>query len=85
MIFPRILRWLLDVHPLPELQRLVQEAGLETVLSAASSLKHAASMRKTYTTRQQAQERTSQLLPKGSSVEECVRETPGGRFTLCVN
>ena len=54
-------------------------------LSAASSLKHAANMQKTYTNRQQAQERASQLLREGYSVEECVRGTPSGRFTLCVN
>ena len=32
-----------------------------------------------------ALERASQILPKGSSVEECVKETPSRRFTLCVN
>ena len=64
---------------------LTQEVSLETVFSATFSWKHAANMQKTSTSRQQAQERASQLLPKGPSVDERVRETPSGRFSLRVN
>ena len=43
---------------------LTQEASLETVLSAAFSLKHAANMKKTDISGQHAQQPASQLLPK---------------------
>ena len=42
---------------------LAQEASLETVLSAALSLKHAANMKKTSGTRKEAQTRFSATTP----------------------
>ena len=42
---------------------LTQEASLETVLSAAFSVKHA-NMKETFSNRQQAQDRASQFLQK---------------------
>ena len=46
---------------------LAQEAILETALSAAFSLKHAAKTRETFASKQEAQERASQFFPKGAS------------------
>ena len=63
---------------------LAQEASLETVLSAAFSLKRAANMRKTPASKQAAQHRASQLLPKEAS-PECVRDISSGRFTVHIN
>ena len=57
---------LLELSDVPCLAfNLAQEASRETVLSAACSLKHAANVKKTFGTRQDAQARASQLLPKG--------------------
>ena len=64
---------------------LTQEAGLEIVLSAAFSLKHAANMKKSYSREKEAVERAVQLVPKGVSPVRCVRETSGGKYTLCIN
>ena len=35
--------------------------------------------------KQEAQECASQLLPEGASLEERVRETPSGRFAVCIS
>ena len=64
---------------------LIQEAGLETVLSAAFSLKHVADMKKSYSSRKDDLERASKLVPQGLSAAGCVQEAHSGRLTLCVN
>ena len=63
---------------------LKQEAGLETVLSAAFFLKHAAILRKSFSTQKEALDKAHELAPGPVAAMKCVRNTPSGRFTLCV-
>ena len=57
---------------------LTQEAGLETVSSAAFSLKHAANMKKSFSTKQQALDKAKALVPGPAAAMKCVRSTPSG-------
>ena len=50
---------------------LAQEAGLETVLSAAFSLKHAADMKKSHSNWKKALDRAVQLVPKVGVQADC--------------
>ena len=59
---------------------LAQEANLETLLSAAFPLKHAANMQKTFASTKGALDRASQRLPRGTPSDGHVHETPSGRF-----
>ena len=63
---------------------LTQEAGLETVPSAAFSLKHAANMKKSFSTKKEALDKANELVPGPAAAMKCVKNTPSGRLTLCV-
>ena len=52
-------------------RNLTQEAGLETILLAAFSLKHAAHMKRSYSSRKEALHRAVQLAPKRTSPTRC--------------
>ena len=51
----------------------------------AFSLKHAANMKKSYSSQKEAVERAIPLVPKGVSPVTCVRETTAWKFTQCIN
>ena len=62
--------------------QMANEAGLETVLSAAYSLKHAADMDKSFPTQEEAFDRAKQM---GLSPEQAARQitrTPKGQFAF---
>ena len=61
---------------------MANEAGLETVLSAAYSLKHATDMEKGFLTQDEAFDKAKQM---GLTPEQAARQispTPKGRFAL---
>ena len=61
---------------------MANEAGLETVLSAAFSLKHASDMEKSFPTQEEALDRAKQM---GLSPEQAAKQitaTPTGHFSL---
>ena len=61
---------------------MANEAGLETVLSAAYSLKHASDMEKSFPTQDEAFDKAKQM---GLSPEQAARQitsTPTGQFSL---
>ena len=60
---------------------LTQEAGLETVLAAAFSLKHAANMKKSFSTKREALNKANELVAGPAAAMECERNAPSGRFT----
>ena len=62
---------------------LTQEAGLETVLSAAFSLKHAANMNQTFSTKDEAMDRAKWMELSPEAAQNCGKATPSGRLTLC--
>ena len=60
---------------------LTQEAGLETVLSQASCLKHTANMKKSFFTQEEAMDRAKRLALSPEAAPKFVNTTPSGRFT----
>ena len=63
---------------------LTQEAGLESVLSAAFSLKHATDMKKSFSTQVEAMDKAKELGLSPEAAMKCIKQTPSGRFTLYV-
>ena len=61
---------------------MTSEAGLESVLSAASSLKHETDMKKTFSSLVEAQDKAKQMRLTREQATKCIRETPRGRFAL---
>ena len=60
---------------------LTQEAGLETVLSAAFSLKHAANMSQTCAA-EEAMDTAIWMSLSPEAAQKCIKATPSGRFAL---
>ena len=61
---------------------MTNEAGLESVLSAAFSLKHETDMKKSFSSLVEAQDEAKQMLLTPEQASKCIRETPRGRFAL---
>ena len=61
---------------------MTNEAGLETVLSAAFSLKHETDMKRTFSSLQEAQDKAKEMKLSPEKVAKRIRETPNGRFAL---
>ena len=58
------------------------EAGMETVLSAAYSLKLQTDMKKTSSTLQEAQDKAKEMKMTPEKAAKCIRATPNGRFAI---
>ena len=61
---------------------MTNEAGLETVLSAAFSLKHETDMKKNFSALQEAQDKAKEMRLTREQAAKCLRETPHGRFAF---
>ena len=61
---------------------MTNEAGLESVLSAALSLKHETDMKKTFSSLKEAQDKAKQMRLTPEEAAKCIRETPQGRFAF---
>ena len=61
---------------------MTNEAGLETVLSAAFSLKHETDMKKTFSSLQEAQDKAKEMGLTREQAAKWIRETPHGRFAF---
>ena len=59
------------------------EAGLESVLSAAFSLKHETDRKKTFSSLKEAQDKAKEMWLTREEAARCIRETPRERFTFC--
>ena len=57
---------------------MTNEAGLESVLSAAFSLKHETDMKKTFSSLKEAQDKAKQMRLTPEEAAKCIRETPRG-------
>ena len=62
---------------------MTREAGLESVLSAAFSLKHETDMKKSFASLAEAQDKAKQMRLTRDQADKCIHETPSGRFALC--
>ena len=65
-------------------RNLRQEAGLESVLSAAFSLKHAANVKKSFPIQEEVLDKAKELALSPEAAKKYVQITSSGRFTLCV-
>ena len=63
---------------------LTQEAGSESVLSAAFSLKHAANMKKGFSSHEEAMQQAKELVTDTDIAKSCIKKTMNGRYTLTV-
>ena len=61
---------------------MAHEAGLETVLSAAYSLKHETDMKKTFSSREEAFDKAKEMGFTFDKVTRHITTTPHGRFAL---
>ena len=59
---------------------MTNEAGLETVLSAAFSLKHETDMMKTFSSREKAFDKAKEMGLTREKADKWIRETPHGRL-----
>ena len=57
---------------------MTSEAGLETVLSAAFSLKHETDMMKTFSSREEALDKAKEMGLTPEKATKSIRETPRG-------
>ena len=58
------------------------KAGLESVLSAAFSLKHETDMKKTFSSLTEVQDKAKHMRLTSEEATRCIRETPRGRFAF---
>ena len=61
---------------------MANEAGLETVLSAAYSLKHASDMEKSFSTQDEAFDKAKQMVLSPEQAARQITSTPTGHFAL---
>ena len=61
---------------------MTTEAGLESVLSAAFSLKHECDMKKSFSSLVEAQAKSKEMRLTREQAAKCIRTTPQGRFAL---
>ena len=61
---------------------MTNEAGLQSVLSAAFSLKHETDMKKSFSSLVDAQDKAKQLRLTPEQASKCIHEAPHGRFAL---
>ena len=60
----------------------LEEAGLESVLSAAFSLKNVTDMKKSFITEEEAMDKAKELGLSPETAKKCIQQTPSGRFAL---
>ena len=63
---------------------LTEEAGLESALSAAFSLKHVTNMKKSFPTQEEALDKVKEPGLSPEAAMKCIQNTPSGRFILYV-
>ena len=72
------------VHLLHLVCNMMQEAGLESVLSAAFSLKHVTDVKKGFIAQEEAMDKAKELGLSPETAKKCIQQTLSGRFTLYV-